>query len=777
MYGYLNYENSIINDVIVKSKYEYKQNDKSTIVPTINEPMESTKKNDSFLKNQHKQHGKWIVVTTVNEPTDQIKFLSNIDQFQLLVVGDKKTNQSWNCKNATYLNIDEQEYQKYKSFKTTPFNSYTRKNIGYLYAIQNGAKFIYDTDDDNKPIVNLNGYFNFRDYDYGLIYDSSAPRVLNPYSHFGQPLIWPRGYPLSEIPKNHYNNYVCGRRRTSFVQQGVVNGDPDVDAIFRLTKTMNYKKIDINFDKSAPSIQYPIYKISPYNSQNTLFTYDAFWSLYLPYTVTFRLTDIWRSYWAQRLMWLLNGTVTFYGPNAYQSRNSHSYLNDYYQEKEMYLKTENLIAFLFDWKCNEIEFYACVIKLSEEMAKNDFWPYDEVDGIKNWIDDLNMIGYIQPKMLRVYQKSLSQYLNLNSSLIDHHFQVRYTPEFQKSIDFDNFCCKNQSNSLLELNEKIVSLQYLRKFCSLSNFTLKFDIDQIDSQSKHSDIVLLITFNIQIRSFTIEQIKNIYGNYFRNIVFCGKNINKFLNESQGQFKKFDSYTFIDVDTGNGYFHYYCMTKAIEMNFNTKGIFLMSDDVLLKYWELDKIDSSKVWFPERINCTIDLKKPDLWWSWWHTSMGISAYEKLINHFYSLNKSSEFMNSYNQGRILDSFLKNLRSNSITMVTNSSTIICGHMGSDLFYVPNSKFESFHLISSLYRYFDVFLELAVPGILSGLDVNFNMEIISGTYDWNRAEVFVSYSYAKIGLFFHPSKLINYNASAWGYKFCENFIQDKLSHF
>ena len=77
-----------------------------------------------------------------------------------------------------------------------------------MYAIQNGAKFIYDTDDDNRPIVNLNEYFNFNDYDYGLMIDSndlklSSTRVLNPYAHFGQPLIWPRGYPLSEIHKTH----------------------------------------------------------------------------------------------------------------------------------------------------------------------------------------------------------------------------------------------------------------------------------------------------------------------------------------------------------------------------------------------------------------------------------------------------------------------------------------------------------------------------------------------------------------------------------------------
>ncbi len=197
-------------------------------------------KNDQNVKNLPEKVKKskttinWIVVTSISEPTSQIRNLANIKDFQLVVIGDKKTNQNWNHNNTIYLSIKTQESLNYKTFTTTPFNSYTRKNIGYLFAIQNGAKFIYDTDDDNEPLVNLNEYFNFNKYDYGMIIDCKSPRVMNPYAHFGQPLIWPRGYPLSEIQKNHYNGYICGKRKTSYVQQGVVNGDPDVDAIFSI---------------------------------------------------------------------------------------------------------------------------------------------------------------------------------------------------------------------------------------------------------------------------------------------------------------------------------------------------------------------------------------------------------------------------------------------------------------------------------------------------------------------------------------------------------------
>jgi len=92
---------------------------------------------------------------------------------------------------------------------------------GYLYAIKHGAKFIYDTDDDNAPARDLLDYFIFDEFKHGLVYDCQySSRIMNPYAHFGQPMIWPRGYPLSEIHKIHHNQYICGKRKTSTVQQG-----------------------------------------------------------------------------------------------------------------------------------------------------------------------------------------------------------------------------------------------------------------------------------------------------------------------------------------------------------------------------------------------------------------------------------------------------------------------------------------------------------------------------------------------------------------------------
>ena len=43
-------------------------------------------------------------------------------------------------------------------------------------------------------------------------------------------------------------------------------------------------------------------------------------------------------------------------------------------------------------------FYLCVIDLSEQMAKNDFWDESEVESIKNWLNDLTSIEYKEPNI-------------------------------------------------------------------------------------------------------------------------------------------------------------------------------------------------------------------------------------------------------------------------------------------------------------------------------------------------------------------------------------------
>ena len=136
------------------------------------------------------------------------------------------------------------------------------------------------------------------------------------------------------------------------VQQGVATGNPDVDAIFRLTRSS--QSLDIKFDNSAPPVILPKGTYAPYNSQNTLFTWRSFWSLMLPISVSARVTDIYRAYWAQALMTMLGDSVGHYSPTALQIRNPHNLAKDMKDEALIYDTIYEYANFLRQWQCNEV---------------------------------------------------------------------------------------------------------------------------------------------------------------------------------------------------------------------------------------------------------------------------------------------------------------------------------------------------------------------------------------------------------------------------------------
>ena len=556
------------------------------------------------------------------------------------------------------------------------------------------------------------------------------------------------------------------------MQQGVVNGDPDVDAIFRLTKSMNYKRINITFDGTSPSFQLPVYKITPYNSQNTFFHYEAFWSLYLPITVSFRLTDIWRSYWAQRLLWLLNGTVSFYGPNAVQFRNSHSYLKDFEEEQDMYLKTEKLVKFLYEWRCRKNKFYACVLDLSYQMALKQFWKTEEVDSIKNWLNDLNKIGYQEPTIVN-YEYDSSFKMNrhfLNENKDPTYFKVRYTPKYQKAIEFDNYCCDGKQMSVYDRFE---SIKYLENFCSLSNYSLKYNSTSVlETKANTQNIILIVTFNFEPNEVNIKLIKNTYEVHFRNIIFCGRNITKLLNnEKNKDSKRFDSFTLVDAELNDGFHHYHCMAKAYELNFNTAGYLLMSDDVLLKYWKLMPLDVNKIWYYDQIICNrvLNINAHLVNCQQKHAHMCMIAAYNFFNHIESIRNGTLKESDENLG-IINEFLINL--NKHADVKANATKFC-FLASDIFYLPRAKLKAYHYLSGLLTKFNVVLELAVPTMLAGLDTDKSIEIIGGLYYW-MGVLFDFANYKHMNFFAHPAKLSYYKSSKAGYDYCSNFIQDKL---
>lgn len=276
---------------------------------------------------------KWVVITTINYPTEHVKYMRNsLNDWCIVVLGDRKTPVDWFYEKIVYLSLNDQLQmsKKFKLIDKIPQNSYLRKIVGYLYAMEHGARVIYETDDDNSARDALTG-FKFDQFD-GLERDCREEEsiFINPYSYFGQTSIWPRGYPLEDISENNPPTNCSHRfvrvKQVPLIQQGLVNGDPDMDAIYRLTRKQNSRLLYVEFDRMAPKLVLNRGQYAPINSQNTYFHYDSFWTLLFPLNVTFRECDIFRGYIATRLLQEIDGRVGYWPPNAIQIRNPHSYI-------------------------------------------------------------------------------------------------------------------------------------------------------------------------------------------------------------------------------------------------------------------------------------------------------------------------------------------------------------------------------------------------------------------------------------------------------------------
>jgi hypothetical protein len=331
---------------------------------------------------------KWIVVTTINYPTQAIKKLSSLPGWNVVIVADKKTPSGWQTPGCIFLSVEDQLSLNYQIIPLLPWNHYCRKNIGYLYAIEHGATIIFDTDDDNTPVTDSIDYLPSL---APVLVAETTEACINPHLFFGQPTTWPRGYPLEKILVNN-NPLLTSKLVRPLIQQGLVNEDPDVDAIFRLTQG----KL-LTFTSHQP-IGLSRGTMSPFNTQNTIFHYDAFWGLMIPIATSFRICDIWRGYVTQRLLWEIQGTLCFLPAAVVQKRNEHNLLNDFIQEIDLYTKAGALINFLREWRSPQPSLPLKMNDLMKALIQKNFYKENELAFTQAWLQDLQNIGYKFPPL-------------------------------------------------------------------------------------------------------------------------------------------------------------------------------------------------------------------------------------------------------------------------------------------------------------------------------------------------------------------------------------------
>jgi hypothetical protein len=318
---------------------------------------------------------KFIVITTINEKTRALAAYEQKQGWHTIVVGDKKSKPLESGDHLTFLPVDDQQKLGFGLVNRLPFNHYARKNIGYLYAMRAGADIIYDTDDDNIP---------YPDWEPEAFKCSNLIRCpddfINIYSHFSSDYIWPRGFPLDLISRRQTIVAEKSSPVNIGVWQGLTDKEPDVDAVYRLVINK-----PVTFERK-PSVALPVGKFCPFNSQNTLWSKEAFPFLYLPSTVGFRTTDIYRGYIAQRLLWTRGLHLGFHQACGFQERNPHDLMDDFTDEIECVLNVRrmaNILGqsdFLGDLFDNLLSAYRL---LHQQRLIRD----NELSGVDAWVND------------------------------------------------------------------------------------------------------------------------------------------------------------------------------------------------------------------------------------------------------------------------------------------------------------------------------------------------------------------------------------------------------
>jgi hypothetical protein len=319
-----------------------------------------------------------IVLTTINVPTKAIVALKSGAEQQAIpfvVVGDTKTPADSYHDYAHYYSIARQQQQFPNLGSALPNRHYARKNAGYVAAMALGAEEIQETDDDNIP---LEAFWQAIPDCFMVDAITTKYPWFNVYSLFSEQLIWPRGYPLEHIrAKNPYGATPHSTR--GLIIQDLADNNPDVDAVYRFTCSL-----PIRFTHRITPVMLSSGVWCPFNTQNTIFRREAFPLLYLPSCCSFRMTDIWRSFVAQRCLWELGEGIIFRNTSVYQERNSHELLKDFEDEIPGYLLNDRIRAMLESMNLERRDMIRNLVLCYEALIANEIIPSKEMQILKSW---------------------------------------------------------------------------------------------------------------------------------------------------------------------------------------------------------------------------------------------------------------------------------------------------------------------------------------------------------------------------------------------------------
>nr|GMC86449.1 probable glycosyltransferase STELLO1 [Ipomoea batatas] len=499
----------------------------------------------------------WIVVSVSDYPSISLQSLVRIKGWQVLAIGTSKTPKDWNLKGAIYLSLEQQADLGFRVVDHLPYDYYLRKSVGYLFAIQHGAKRIFDFDDRGDVIggeigkhfdLELDGMNGKEEKILQYSLEIVNRTVVNPYIHFGQRSVWPRGLPLENVGVvNHEEFYheVSGGKQ--YIQQGISNGLPDVDAVFYSTRKRGSEAFDIRFDERAPKVALPQGLMVPINSFNTMFHYNAFWGLMLPVSVSSMASDVLRGYWAQRLLWEIGGFVAVYPPTVHRNDKVEGY--PFSEERDLHVNVGRLVRYLVSWRSRSQsqKLFDKILQLSYSMALEGFWSENDVKFTAAWLQDLIAIGYQQPRLTAIK-------LDGRKANIGPGDRKEFVPQKLPSVH-------------LGVEESGV---------------VNYEIGNLIRWRKRFGKVVLIMFVSSSVQQTALEWRLLYGRIFKTVVILSTQADADLAVEQGQLDQIYKY----------------IPGILERFNDTEGFLFLQDNTILNYWNLMQADTSRLWIANKV-----------------------------------------------------------------------------------------------------------------------------------------------------------------------------------
>ncbi len=345
-----------------------------------------------------------ITITTINEPVFLQGLCENIHNYNhanvdILIIGDKKTPDITEyCGRLAkkyqipieYLDVDKQNKVIPQSLlEMFDYNTPDRTILGGMLSYIRGSQRTIAIDDDN--FVTSEDFVGWHN-NVGKVRNTQLIQSDTGWYNVHESLeadtgFYPRGYPFEQRYKKFHVSVSSERRRT-VINQGLVLGDPDIDAIQRLAHPINAYSMNNKYEP-----QYGLYKTwSPFNYQNTCICRELIPCYFRPKS-GLRNADIWTSYIFNRLSEHFGDVITFGQPLVKQDRNEHDLFDDLDVELQSNKETNYFCEILKNITLTEMTYLGALNELVNKVGVDNKHPMTKSFFVeyKTWLEVISKI--------------------------------------------------------------------------------------------------------------------------------------------------------------------------------------------------------------------------------------------------------------------------------------------------------------------------------------------------------------------------------------------------